>query len=120
MTTEYQQAVLQAMSIPLFVRTLEAQSAEEPSIDEKKTAAETQTKQEAERVDENSPFVQKVLEAIGFDSLQDANLQWLIEDAPRIVLSDNVLVTPQLKHVQSPAMKKSLWLAIQHLQRDVK
>lgn len=123
MTTEYQQAVLQAMSIPLYVQSLKESALEEPAVEKQavlKQAPSPETSKAAERqlVDESDPFVRKVLSAIGFDTLQEAQLKWFIDEAPEVLYVDSVLVTPQLSQLQTPSMKKRLWLAIQHLRRE--
>jgi hypothetical protein len=108
MTTEYQQAVLHAMSIPLY-----SLSKEEPEA-----VTDIPKSEERQRVDSKSVFVQKVLDAIGFKTLQEANLQWFIQENAGITLDGDTLVTPHLTQLQTPAMKKGLWLAIQHLRKE--
>ncbi|MBF7072452.1 hypothetical protein ISG33_03430 [Glaciecola sp. MH2013] len=99
-TTTYQKATLQAMGITLY----EAVKSVEES-------------QALSNIQHDHPFVLKVLNSIGFSSLAESGLTWLIGDNDDITLSASVLTTPDIPSLQNPELKKRLWLSIKHLKK---
>ncbi len=122
----YQKASLQAMDIPLFEHRFSATGQTEPQSDESKSAAAISAVlnssesavpevMPSQSVDENHMLVQQVLEIFDVKTIGELGISWLTHDEQSVALQDSVLISPPPDKLNTPNMKKQLWLAVQDM-----
>jgi hypothetical protein len=66
-------------------------------------------------VDENHILVQQVLEIFDVKTIGELGISWLTHDEQSVALQDFVLVSLPPDKLNTPNLKKQLWLAVQDL-----